>query len=199
MLPVERQNRIKMLMQEREHMKISELSQELAVSEMTIHRDLKPLINQGFVIKTFGGVTISQQHTSQQTPSPKACIICQRHINERLAYRMIFPNNKIEIACCAHCGLIRHRQQADHISQAICYDFLKNTTINAPVSWYVMDTSIHIGCCQPQVLTFELKEDAEKFTKGFGGDIYTFDEALQTVHDKMHQPCCHHKQQDETK
>src|SRR5690625_7381563 len=125
MLPVERQNRIKMLMQEREHMKISELSQALAVSEMTIHRDLKPLINQGYVIKTFGGVTINHQHTSQQAPSPKVCIICQRHINERLAYRMILSNNQIEIACCAHCGLIRHRQQADNkIGRASCRETL---------------------------------------------------------------------------
>ena len=190
MLPVERQNRIKSLIQEREHMKISELSQELNVSEMTIHRDLKPLIDQEYVIKTFGGVTLSQ-HLQKLPPSPEVCVICQRDINERLAYRLILPNNQIEMACCAHCGLMRHRQLSGNAIQAICHDFLKHTTISAPDTWYVMDTSINIGCCQPQVLTFEQKSDAEKFTKGFGGHIYTFEEAVSAVHEKMDCPSCH--------
>ncbi|MBU5465501.1 DeoR family transcriptional regulator [Virgibacillus sp. MSJ-26] len=190
MLPVERQNRIKSLMQEREHMKISELSQELNVSEMTIHRDLKPLIDQEYVIKTFGGVTLSQ-HLQKSPPSQEVCVICQRDINERLAYRLILPNNQIEMACCAHCGLMRHRQLSGNVIQAICHDFLKHTTISAPDTWYVMDTSINIGCCQPQVLTFEQKNDAEKFIKGFGGQIYTFEEAVTAVHEKMDCPSCH--------
>lgn len=192
MLPVERQNRIKMLIQERKHMKISELSKELGVSEMTIHRDLKPLIDQGFVIKTFGGVTLNSR-VQEPSPSHESCIICQRDINERLAYRIILPNNRIEMACCAHCGLMRHRQLSGNVVQAICHDFLRQTTISAPFAWYVMDTSINIGCCQPQVLTFELKEQAEKFTQGFGGHVYRFDEAVETVHKKMHGNCCHHQ------
>lgn len=191
MLPVERQNRIKMLIQEREHMKISELSKELGVSEMTIHRDLKPLIDQKYVMKTFGGVTLKQQ-PQQQSSSSELCVICQQTINERLAYRLILPNNKIEMTCCAHCGLMRHRQLSEDVIQAICHDFLRQTTISALYAWYVMDTSINIGCCQPQVLTFEMKEHAKQFTDGFGGDIYSFDEAVEMVHKKMHGNRCPH-------
>nr|WP_231705870.1 hypothetical protein [Effusibacillus lacus] len=47
-------------------------------------------------------------------------------------------------------------------------------------------------CCQPQVLTFEKRETAEKFVKGFGGNIYSFTEAIDRVRIKMkHQepPC----------
>ncbi|WP_188454617.1 DeoR family transcriptional regulator [Virgibacillus oceani] len=184
MLPLERQNKIKELIQEKENMKIAELSKELNVSEMTIHRDLKPLIDKGIIVKTFGGISLAKGH-SVNTANPDACIFCSRKINERMAYRLILPNNKIEMACCAHCGLLRHRQLGDEVMQAICPDFFKQTTISAKLAWYVMDTSLHIGCCHPQVLTFEWKEHAEKFVKGFGGRIFSFHDAVEEIFQKM--------------
>src|SRR5690625_4620171 len=47
MLPIERINRIKEIVTDKQTIKISELSKILNVSEMTIHRDLKPLIADG--------------------------------------------------------------------------------------------------------------------------------------------------------
>ncbi|SES93952.1 NosL protein [Oceanobacillus limi] len=178
MLPAERQQQIKLLIQEKQHLKISELSKTFSVSEMTIHRDIKPLLDQGIVKKTFGGITCGQ-HENTSTANQMACVICGSSIKERLNYRIILPESKIETACCAHCGLIRHWQLGDKVIQAICYDFLRQTTIPATHAWFVMDTSIHIGCCQPQILAFELKEHAEKFVTGFGGKIYTFNEAME--------------------
>jgi len=54
MLPAERQTYIKELIQAENHIKISELSKRLDVSDMTIHRDVKVLIDEGVVVKTFG-------------------------------------------------------------------------------------------------------------------------------------------------
>ncbi|HLR75517.1 MAG TPA: DeoR family transcriptional regulator [Virgibacillus sp.] len=190
MLPVERLNHIKKLIQKQKHIKISDLSTELGVSEMTIHRDVKPLIDEGIVIKTFGGITLARD--LQQVPENN-CVYCSRHIHERLAYRIILPKDKIEMACCAHCGLLRHRQLGDIVVQAICHDFFRQTTISAPLSWYVMDTSVDMGCCQPQVLTFEWRDHAEKFIKGFGGHVYSFPEAMEIVFKKMAGPKgCHY-------
>ncbi|HEX6594188.1 MAG TPA: DeoR family transcriptional regulator [Bacillota bacterium] len=185
MLPIERQNRIKELIKIKHHLKISELSEELGVSEMTVHRDLKPLLDEGIIMKTFGGITLVRQQPVQK-PSTDECVICSRPVTERLAYRLILPNNEIEMACCAHCGLMRHRQLGDQVVQAICHDFFRQTTISAPFTSFVMDTSVHVGCCQPQVLTFEVREEAEKFVKGFGGSVYSLDEAMEIVFDKMH-------------
>ncbi|HLR69537.1 DeoR family transcriptional regulator [Virgibacillus alimentarius] len=194
MLPIDRQNQIKKLIKKKQTLKISELSEMLDVSEMTIHRDLRPLIESGDVIKTFGGVTIAQKHKS--SANPEECTVCQRSINERMAYRLILPNNQVETACCAHCGLLRHRQLNEQVVQALCYDFLKQTTISAPLAWFVMDTSLHLGCCQPQVLPFEWRDHAEKFVHGFGGNVYPFHEALEIVFKKMNEgnvnPCQHH-------
>lgn len=190
MLPVERLNRIKELIQEKKNIKIAELSSELNVSEMTIHRDLKPLVEEGLIVKTFGGISLAESKPMEPNDT---CIYCSRTINEKMAYRLILPNNKIEIACCAHCGLLRHQQLGDEVIQAICYDFFRQTTISAQLASFVMDTTIDMGCCQPQVLSFEWQDHAQKFVKGFGGNVYPFDEAMKTVFNKMtgKNGCCH--------
>src|SRR5690625_2840211 len=159
-LPVERQNRIKELIQDKQNMKISTLSQLLHVSEMTIHRDLKPLLNEGFILKTFGGITLSKEYVPKV--EHPVCTYCQHPINNQLAYRLMLNNKQHETTCCAHCGLLRHHQLDDEVSQAICYDFLKQTTISAHVAWYVMDTSIQIGICNTLVLTFTNKLHAQQ-------------------------------------
>lgn len=184
MLPIERQNLIQSLITEKKHIKISDLSDKLDVSEMTIHRDLKPLIEQGIVFKTFGGITYNPKSTEQPNSSGM-CTYCNRTVHEKMAYRLIQTNNHIEVACCAHCGLLRHQQLGDKVIQAICHDFFRQTTISALRAWYVMDTSIDIGCCQPQVLTFEWKDHAKRFIHGFGGSFYSFSEAMQVLARKM--------------
>ncbi|GAB3793342.1 copper uptake transcriptional regulator YcnK [Virgibacillus kimchii] len=178
MFPVERQNRIRELIADRHTMKISDLSKILGVSDMTIHRDIKPLIDEGYITKTFGGISLKKAPGFPDF-SEGDCIVCQKAVNEKLAYRIILPGAKIETACCIHCGFIRHHQLREEPVQAICRDFLIQTTVDATVSFYVMDTSICMGCCQPQVLSFHLKEHAEKFVRGFGGDVYTFEEAME--------------------
>ncbi|MEI3611170.1 DeoR family transcriptional regulator [Pseudogracilibacillus sp. SO30301A] len=189
MLPIERLHRIREIIQIKKNVKITDLSKELGVSEMTIHRDLKTLVEEGIVIKTFGGVSLAKSIHSQANDM---CVYCSRPTQEKIAYRLILSNDKMEVACCAHCGLLRHKQIEQEVIQAICADFLKQTTISAHLAFFVMDTSIDIGCCQPQVITFEWKEHAEKFVKGFGGHIYTFEEAKEVIFQKMKgAPHCH--------
>lgn len=184
MLPIERQNRIKALVMNRHNMKISELSKELQVSEMTIHRDLKPLIKSGIIIKTFGGISLIANEQTE-VDGTNSCVFCSRTVDNRQAYRLILANNHIEVTCCAHCGLLRQQQLGDDVIQVLCHDFLKQTTISATSAWFVMNTSIHMGCCQPQVLTFQWKEHADKFVKGFGGNVYPFQEATEVLSQKM--------------
>jgi DeoR/GlpR family transcriptional regulator of sugar metabolism len=183
MLPIERRNQIRKLIQEKQSIKISELSKLFSVSEMTIHRDLKPLIAEELIVKTFGGVALNNQH--QNNKHDQACAFCHQAINNKLEYRLMLTDNTNEVTCCAHCGLLRHRQLGSKVSQAICLDFLRQTTISALLAWYVFDTSLDIGCCQPQVLTFEEKEHANQFITGFGGEIYPFSKAIEVICEKM--------------
>ncbi|WP_088052077.1 DeoR family transcriptional regulator [Virgibacillus dakarensis] len=198
MLPIERQNRIKELVRDKQNIKITDLSELLGVSEMTIHRDIKPLINEGVVMKTFGGISLVREQQPGNHSNVEVCVFCSRKIQDRLAYRLILSNNETEMACCAHCGLLRHRQLGKKVVQAICPDFFKQTTISAPLAWYVVDASVDIGCCKPQVLTFEQKEPADNFVKGFGGQVYTFSEVIEVIFQKMNggHSCCgkHHQE-----
>ena len=190
MLPIERLNTIKELIAAKQNIKISELSEALEVSEMTIHRDLKPLVDEGSVIKTFGGVSLVQSEKKQHDIN--SCVVCSREIHSKLGYRIILPNNQVEMACCGHCGLMRQRQLGNEVVQSICQDFFKQTTLSAKLAWFVLDTSINMGCCQPQVLTFENKVHADKFIRGFGGIVASFDEAMDLIHKKMNlsNSCC---------
>ena len=184
MLPIERQRQIKMLIQTKKTLKINELSERFNVSEMTIYRDIKPLIEEGLITKTFGGISLVEK-TNQTLPDQNQCVYCHKPNNSKMTYRLILPNDKIETACCAHCGLLRHQQLGEEVLQAICHDFFMNTTISAPLTWYVMNTSLNISCCQPQVLTFANQEHAERFVKGFGGTVYRFEEVMEVVHREM--------------
>lgn len=188
MLPAERKNRIKQWIQTEHSMKISDLSAKLGVSEMTVHRDVKSLVEEGWVIKTFGGISLARSINERK--SPDECVFCSRKMNETLAYRLILPNDQIETACCAHCGLLRHQHLGDKVIQAMCRDFLRRTTISATLASFVMDTTLDIGCCQPQVLTFEHAEDARKFVKGFGGEVFSFSEAMESLGTRMSGHAC---------
>lgn len=192
MLPIERQNEIRTLIKTKKMLRINELSEQFNVSEMTIYRDIKPLIEDGSVIKTSGGISLAEKKQHITSPDQSYCIYCHKPNGSKMDYRLILQDGKVETACCAHCGLLRHRQLGDEVSHAICHDFFMNTTISASLTWYVLDTTLNVACCQPQVLTFESREHAEKFIKGFGGKIYPFKEAMETVNRKMHahSECC---------
>lgn len=182
MLPVERRDKILQLVDEQQCLKISELSEILHVSEMTVHRDLAPLVNKGLIIKTFGGI---MRPPIKQEKEKNICIYCRKDYQKHLSYRLILPCDTVEIACCAHCGFLRHHQLDGKISHALVNDFLKQTTINALTATYVMNTTLNLNCCQPQVLPFEHKKHAEQFIRGFTGDIYSFQEAKQLVFNQM--------------
>jgi DNA-binding Lrp family transcriptional regulator len=180
-LPRERQRRIKELIRNHRSLRISKLSEMLGVSEMTIHRDLKPLIEEGVVRRTYGGV-----EWKQSTPSASLdCPLCGRTGDQRLTYRLILRDERVETTCCPHCGLLRHQQVEEEVVQAICQDFLTNTTVSADHAWYVFQPQVEIGCCQPQVLSFACKEVAQRFINGFGGSLHNHHSAMCRLHQPL--------------
>jgi DeoR family transcriptional regulator, copper-sensing transcriptional repressor len=190
LLPTERQEKIRELISEHKNMKISDLSKVLGVSEMTIHRDLKPLVDQGFIMKTFGGITLVRKEPGHIL-EPDDCVLCNRKLNNRFTYKLILKDNTVENTCCPHCGLIRQQQLKEKVFQAICYDFLSGTTTNASVSWFVVATSIEIGCCQPQFLSFSHYDHAQKFIKGFGGKVLSMKDVLTYIQNgSFEDNCC---------
>jgi len=186
MLPIERIERIKEIVSKKKNVKISELSEELNVSEMTIHRDVKQLVDDGFVVKTFGGISLAQT-TPTETPDTKhdICSLCHRPVHDRFAYQLILTDDKIERTCCAHCGILRQLQLQHNVVKAITYDFFTGTTISAHIAYFVTEPSVQITCCQPQILVFNSKTNAERFVKGFSGIVHTYNEVLSKMKEHL--------------
>ncbi len=193
MLHSARLDKIMRLLKERKHMKINELSELLGVSEMTVHRDVKKLLQEGHVIKTFGGVSYADAGKAGSRGG-NDCSFCGKPSHDRIAYRLILENQSVETACCCHCGILRELQLGDQVQQSICRDFLTDTTINARAAFYVVDTSFDMRCCKPQVVPFERQSTAEGFARGFGGTVVSFAEAEQVVSGRRHHAngnsCC---------
>lgn len=191
MLPAERQGKIKEWIQTEKMLRIGELSEYFQVSEMTVYRDIKPLVAEGIVSKTSGGITLAEDK-HQAAPQQGTCVYCHKTIHSRMVYHLVLTDEKIETACCGHCGLLRHRQVEEKVSHGICHDFFTGTTTSAAMTWYVLGTTLNLGCCQPQVLSFENREHADKFINGFGGKVLGFRDAMETVFRMMHgvSSCC---------
>lgn len=192
MLAFERQQQIKELINVHKTLKISELSEILKVSEMTIHRDIKAMVESGFVEKIFGGISLVDQKT--RVTNINECVVCQRSVNHRLSCRLILTNNRVENTCCTHCGFLRSQMIGNEVLEILCCDFFTNTTISARNAWFVMDTTIDMSCCQPQVLPFNQREHAEGFVRGFGGTVVKYGEVLERITGTIQKGkgCCQH-------
>lgn len=190
MLPIERQQQILSWLEREGTLRVSEISKRLEVSEMTVYRDLKPLIDEQKISKTSNGITLVS--TSYETSS--RCSYCFKDTNSRFSVQLIKRNQQVEHTCCPHCGLLRFQDIEKDVSQIICHDFLKDTTISAKMATFLMNAEINLNCCQPQVIAFESIKQAKQFQKGFGGEIYNFEEAIEAISVQMHgKSCCHKK------
>ncbi|MCF6411062.1 DeoR family transcriptional regulator [Pseudalkalibacillus salsuginis] len=189
MLPIERQQLILTWLEQVETLRVSDISKRLEVSEMTVYRDLKPLIDQQKVLKTSNGVTLIPKINA----SFNHCSYCYKASNTRLSVQLIKKNQQVEQACCPHCGLLRFQDIGDDVSQIICHDFLKDTTISAKMANFLLNADINLNCCQPQVIAFESIKQIKQFQMGFGGEIYNFEEAIQAITAEMNGKGCDHK------
>jgi len=87
---------------------------------------------------------------------------------------------------CPGCGLhILHTLGNDPAIKVEAQDFLARTPIDARGAWYLHGSSVGY-CCSFSWLAFATKEDAEKFSKGFGGVVMDFATALDAAAKEDH-------------
>lgn len=113
------------------------------------------------------------------------CPKCGKEIQtENAKFYIVFKDGKKESYGCPHCGLSEINANPDKVKSAMATDFLRGKKIDAKSAFYLKGSSFGT-CCEPYWLTFSSKDEAEKFSKGFGGTVMTYDEALK---DKDVQP-----------
>lgn len=173
--PAERHKKILSWLREENWLRVDELTARLNVSNMTVHRDLTKLAQDGLVEKTHGGV---------QLPAPysvtlEACALCQMPVQKRLHFILTTNTNEQIQTCCAHCGLLLLNRRKD-IDNALLRDFIYGRIISALQAYFVIGSRISL-CCEPTVLAFSSQKDALDFQKGFGGQIMSFQEATHQL------------------
>jgi DeoR family transcriptional regulator, copper-sensing transcriptional repressor len=163
------------LLKEAGKLSVDSLAEELNVSPMTVNRDIRELAGEGKIRRLHGLIL------SADEPSPSGeCAMCRREVSERTQFLVLFQPGKLATYCCPHCGFSQF-QSASSPSAVFATDFLFGTMINAYSATYLIGSRINL-CCQPTVLGFSRPEDAAAFQKGFGGKIYSLNDAVHFLY-----------------
>ncbi len=182
-VPAARHQQILNWLDEEGSLSIKELQNRLAVSHMTIHRDLDLLAEQGLIKKVRGGAVVIQIQDEQRLDN-RTCAMCGMHVTRRLEFKVIRKGKIPLTACCPHCGLMLVAGSSDTDS-ALARDYLYGHMVNVYQAHYVVASDIHL-CCEPTVLCFAKAEDAAKFSRGFGGKVRSFQEVIAHLTDSHH-------------
>lgn len=188
-MPLERKKQILTWLEREKSLKTAEISKRLNVSEMTVYRDIKPLLDEEKVVKTSGGIALVN-HSPESVPG--TCSYCLKDSRTRLSVQLITKQQQVEHTCCPHCGLLRYDDIKENVSQIICTDFLQDTTISAKMATFLLNADINLNCCEPQVISFGSQQQAKQFQSGFGGELYDFHGAISVIKKQMSNGCqCH--------
>ncbi|WP_448583296.1 DeoR family transcriptional regulator [Thermocrinis sp.] len=161
---------------------VKSLAEYFNVSLMTIYRDVRELEEEGKIIRKHGELLLKSEEKHFQETG--VCAYCGKILDKRLEF-VYKLKSKTVCACCAHCGfLLFNELQENELQSCMTRDFISGNPINCFSAWYVVDSSA-IPCCSPSVIAFGNKQDAEKFAKGFGGNVFDFETAVQAVKELM--------------
>ena len=166
--------------QEEGRVQAANLSQDLGVSRMTIHRDLTRLAEEGLVRRVRGG---AEALTEPAETSEAHCALCSMRVRPRTTFVLQCADGSQVRACCPHCGLLLLDARPEAVS-ALAADFLHGRMINVRTATFLVEPDITI-CCTPAVLCFQRHEDAVRFQKGFGGRVMTLDQAQDHLRGAM--------------
>ena len=107
------------------------------------------------------------------------CTLCGMNIagNENTAYEIVYMGGTEETYCCPHCGLYMHTTKKDSVKSSRARDFISGEWMDPAQMTFVFKSSA-VPACSPSWIGFGDKTAAKKFQKGFGGTIYSYEEAL---------------------
>ncbi|MCL4498080.1 MAG: helix-turn-helix domain-containing protein [Deltaproteobacteria bacterium] len=164
---------------------VTEISRELSLSKMSVYRYVRTLMGEGKISKTFNklypyAAGLSAAGKDSSALSVK-CGICSKQItDERLKVVATYKDGGKQDFCCAHCAVmaaVHTISDLNSVSSIMGRDFIYGNPLDLRNAFLLFKTGV-IPCCSPPILVFARKDDAEKFKKGFGGEIRSFDEII---------------------
>lgn len=116
----------------------------------------------------------------------KRCLICGMNVSKytHVKYTVTTTGSKKYVTCGVQCGLTLHLRLKNMFKSASATGLISHRTIDAAKAFYVFKSSV-ITDMAPGFIAFIRKANAEKFAKGFGGQVVTYDEALEIWKKRM--------------
>lgn len=114
------------------------------------------------------------------------CIVCGMDVSQypHTRYVVETTDGKKYPTCGVQCGLTLHLRFKETWKSATATDLLSNRAFDVKIGFYVYKSSV-ITDMAPGFIAFKRKEDAEKFAKGLGGQVVTYEEALEIWRKRM--------------
>lgn len=169
--PDERKKEILRLLDEQGRLSVDGLEAVLDTSAMTVNRDIRDLAAEG-KIRRMRGLILPPDAPAQSN----TCALCRREVSDRSQMLMMLPTRRVITYCCPHCGLCNIEMPLPPAATIFATDFLYGTLTDASRATFLIASRVDI-CCTPSVLCFKQRDDAERFRQGFGGELYSLEEA----------------------
>ena len=116
----------------------------------------------------------------------KRCQVCGMDVSKYPHTRYVVTTTEGEeyVTCGVQCGLTLHLRLKEKFKSATATDLLSNRSFDAQKGFYVYKSTV-ISDMAPGFISFVRRADAEKFQKGFGGKVVTYQEALELWKEQM--------------
>jgi hypothetical protein len=88
------------------------------------------------------------------------------------------------VTCGVQCGLTLHLRLKEKFKSGTATDLLSNRSFDAQKGFYVYKSTV-ITDMAPGFISFITRANAEKFQKGFGGKVVTYQEAIEIWKEQM--------------
>jgi len=116
----------------------------------------------------------------------KQCNVCGMDVLKYPHTRYVVTTTGGEefFTCGVQCGLTLHLRFKEKFKSATATDLLSNRSFDAQKGFYVYKSKV-ITDMAPGFISFLNRVNAEKFQRGFGGKVVTYQEALEMWKDQM--------------
>jgi len=110
----------------------------------------------------------------------RRCIVCGMDVSKYPHSKYVVTTKEGEevFTCGVQCGLTLHLRLKEKFKSATATDLLSNRSVDAQKAFFIYKSTV-ITDMAPGFIAFATKTNAEKFKKGFGGQVVSYQEALE--------------------